>query len=94
VRSVAAEYKVALIDMHRSSAAVLAKYGAEESRKLFLQLKPGENPNYPKGIEDNTHFNPLGAKVMARLAADGIRELRLKLVRLMRSQSETAGYVR
>ena len=94
VRSVAAEYKVALIDMHRSSAAVLAKYGAEESRKLFLQLKPGENLNYPKGIEDNTHFNPLGAKVMARLAADGIRELRLKLVRLMRSQSETAGYVR
>ena len=94
VRSVAAEYKVALIDMHRSSAAVLAKYGAEESRKLFLQLKPGENPNYPKGIEDNTHFNPLGAKVMARLAADGIRELRLKLVRLMRSQSETAEYVR
>src|SRR6184192_4123617 len=88
VRSVAAEYKVALIDMHRSSAAVLAKYGAEESRKLFLQLKPNESPNYPKGIEDNTHFNPLGAKVMARLAADGIRELRLKLVRLMRSQSE------
>ena len=42
----------------------------------------------------NTHFNPQGAKVMARLAADGIRELRLKLVRLMRSQSETAEYVR
>src|SRR5439155_6356712 len=41
VRSVAAEYRVPLIDMHRSSAAALARYGAEGSRKLFLQLKPG-----------------------------------------------------
>jgi len=94
VRSVAAEFKVALIDMHRSSAAVLSKYGAEDSRKLFLQLRPNANPNYPNGIEDNTHFNPMGAKVMARLAAEGIREQRLKLVRFMKSQSETAEYVR
>src|SRR2546421_4540514 len=62
VRSVAAEYRVALIDMHRSSAAVLAKYGAEDSRKLFLQLKANQNSNYPNGIEDNTHFSPMGAK--------------------------------
>src|SRR5438128_328393 len=88
VRSVAAEYKVALIDMHRSSAAVLSKYGAEDSRKLFLQLKPNENPNYPNGIEDNTHFNPLGAKVMASLAAEGIREQRLRLARAMKPHNE------
>jgi lysophospholipase L1-like esterase len=94
VRSVAAEYKVALIDMHRSSSAVLEKYGAEESRKLFLQLKPGENPNYPKGIEDNTHFNPLGAKVMARLAAEGIREQRLRLVRDLKPHNEQPIFVR
>src|SRR5438067_527175 len=55
VRSVAAKYKVALIDMHRSSAALLAKYGAEGSRRLFLQLKANENPNYPNGIEAYTH---------------------------------------
>ena len=84
VRSVAAEHKVALIDMHRSSAAVLAKYGAEESRKLFLQLKPNENPNYPNGIEDNTHFNPLGAEVMAGLAADGIRQQRLTIAKSLK----------
>ena len=79
VRSVAAEHKVALIDMHRSSAAVLAKYGAEESRKLFLQLKPNENPNYPNGIEDNTHFNLFGAEEMAKLAIEGVRESKIKL---------------
>src|ERR687883_1662895 len=72
VRGVAREQKVALIDMHRKSERVLKQYGPEESRKLFLQLKPGENPNYPQGVEDNTHFSPLGADIMAGLAVDGI----------------------
>jgi lysophospholipase L1-like esterase len=83
-RRVAAEQKVALIDMHRMSEKVLVKYGPEESRKLFLQLKAGENPNYPNGVEDNTHFSPLGADVMAGLAADGFRELKLGLVKFMK----------
>jgi lysophospholipase L1-like esterase len=77
VRAVAGEYKASLIDMHRKSEAVLKRYGPEESKKLFLQLKPGENPNYPKGIEDNTHFNPAGAEEMAKLVAEGIREQKL-----------------
>ena len=62
VREVATEYKAPLIDMHRKSETVIKNYGPEESKKLFLQLKPGENSNYPKGIEDNTHFNPAGPK--------------------------------
>ena len=86
VRRAAAEYKVVLIDMHRSSAAVLRQYGVEGSRKLFLQLKPGENPNYPNGIEDNTHFNPLGAKVMASLAVERVRESRLPLVKYLKKR--------
>ena len=84
VRGVAAEQRVALIDMHRKSEKVLKGYGAEESRKLFLQLKPGENPNYPQGIEDNTHFSPLGAETMARLAVEGISEQRLGLAKFLK----------
>lgn len=81
VRAVAAENNVPLIDMHRKSERVLKQYGVEDSKKLFLQLKPNENANYPKGIEDNTHFSPLGAKIMAGLAVEGIRELKLGLAR-------------
>ncbi len=81
VREVAAGQKVPLIDMHRASERVLVGYGPEESRKLFLQLKPGENPNYPNGVEDNTHFNPRGAEEMAALAVEGIRERRLGLAK-------------
>ena len=84
VRSVAMEYRVPLIDMHRGSAKILEQYGPEESRKLFLQLQPNENPNYPKGIEDNTHFSPVGAEVMASLAVDGIRELKLGLSKCLK----------
>jgi lysophospholipase L1-like esterase len=83
-RRVAAEQKVPLIDMHRMSEKVLVKYGPEESRKLFLQLKPGENPNYPQGVEDNTHFSPAGADVMASLAVEGIREQRLGLAKFLK----------
>ena len=83
-RRVAAEQKVALIDMHRLSEKVLVKYGPEESRKLFLQLKAGENPNYPQGVEDNTHFSPFGADLMAALAVDGFREQKLRLVKFLK----------
>lgn len=85
VRAVAAEYKVAMIDMHRKSERVIKQYGVEESRRLFLQLKPDENPNYPKGVEDNTHFSPLGAKIMAGLAVEGIREQKLGLAKYLKA---------
>src|SRR5688500_10156147 len=62
VRAVARETNVPLIDMHKLSEAVIVKYGVEDSKKLFLQLKPGDSVNYPQGIEDNTHFSPLGAE--------------------------------
>ncbi|HEX6558586.1 MAG TPA: pectate lyase [Longimicrobiales bacterium] len=90
VRSVADELHVAFIDMDRKSAALLASYGPEASRQLFLQLKAGENPNYPQGVADNTHFNPAGAAAMAGLAIDGIREQKLNLAKYLKSPAEHA----
>jgi lysophospholipase L1-like esterase len=90
VRKVAAEWKVPLIDMHRSSEKVLREYGAEPARKLFLQLKPGENTNYPQGVEDNTHFNQVGAEVMAGLAVAGIREVKLPIAKYLRAGSKSS----
>jgi Lysophospholipase L1 and related esterases len=79
VRSIAHEYKVPLIDMHKSSEALIVKYGVEGSRKLFLQLKSGENANYPNGVDDNTHFSPLGAEEMAKLVIKELNEAKTKL---------------
>ena len=83
-RAVAAEQKVPLIDMHRKSEAIIKRYGQEDSKKLFLILREGENPNYPKGVDDNTHFSPIGAEEMAKAAVEGIRETRLKLRKYLR----------
>jgi lysophospholipase L1-like esterase len=79
VREVAKEYKTPLIDMHRMSEKVLVNHGVEESKKLFLQLQAGENPNYPNGVNDNTHFNPRGAEEMVKLAVEGIKEQKIGL---------------
>lgn len=84
VRAVAREYKVPLIDMHRSSEKFIISQGVEGSRKLFLQLKPGENANYPNGVDDNTHFSPLGADEMAMLAVADIKAGRLKLAKYLK----------
>ena len=72
-RSVAKNLKVPLIDMHRASEKVLKDLGVEKSRTFFLQLKAGENVNYPNGVEDNTHFNPTGAEEMAKLVIGDIK---------------------
>jgi lysophospholipase L1-like esterase len=80
VRQVAVAEKVTLIDHDRSSMAIYSKMGEETSRLLFLQLKPDEHPNYPVGKEDNTHFNELGARLMAQLV---LQEIKLKIPELM-----------
>ena len=84
VRAAAKELNVSLIDMHRASEVVIVRHGVEGSRKLFLQLKPGENANYPNGIDDNTHFSPLGAEEMARLAVEGIRSGKIGLAKFLK----------
>jgi lysophospholipase L1-like esterase len=89
VRAVASELKAPLIDMHRRSERVITERGVEDSKTLFLQLKPGEHANYPKGVEDNTHFSPLGAELMAREAVAGIRELKLGLAKLLKKSDST-----
>jgi lysophospholipase L1-like esterase len=73
-REVAKEQNVILIELDEKSRALYQQFGAEGSRLLFLQLKPGEHPNYPDGRDDNTHFNELGARLIAQIVLKDIRE--------------------
>lgn len=84
VREVAKRERVALIDMNRSSGDALRLFGPEASSALFLQLAPGENVNYPNGIQDNTHFSPFGARIIAGLAVEGLRASGLDLAKHLR----------
>lgn len=76
VKALALREQVCLIDLDGLSMDLYRELGKEYSRLLFLQLKPGEHPNYPEGKEDNTHFNELGARLIAQLV---LKEIRSKL---------------
>ena len=79
VRTVARDTQTPLIDLDQQSQELLQRFGVENSKFLFLQLAPGEHPNYPDGKEDNTHFNELGARQMAQLVLASIKALHLDL---------------
>ena len=79
VRQAAAETHTPLIDLDKESADLLNEWGVERSKDLFDYAAPGEHPNYPKGKEDNTHFNELGARKMAEIVLHDIQRLQLPL---------------
>jgi len=79
VREVAAEYKVPLIDLDQMSIQLFQQFGEKNTPLLFMQLAPGENPDYPLGIHDNTHFNTYGARHIAELVLQGIKKDNLEL---------------
>lgn len=74
-REVATAQHVPLIDLDQLSMTLYQQFGKENSKWLFLQLKPGEHPNYPDGRDDNTHFNELGARLIAQIILKEIRTL-------------------
>lgn len=79
VREVAAQNKIALIDLDRKSQQLLQEFGPDKSKLLFMHLAPGEHPNYPKGKVDDTHFNELGARLVAQLILADIKAQKLSL---------------
>jgi lysophospholipase L1-like esterase len=80
VREVAAQMNVPLIDLDEMSLKLFQQFGEKNSTLLFMQLAPGENPDYPSGVHDNTHFNAYGARHIAELVLQGINNLHLELV--------------
>ena len=78
VRKLADSLHIPLIDMERKTAKVLAELGDEPSKKLFNYVDSG-NVNYPSGKKDDTHLSPYGAKIVAGLVAEGVKETKTGL---------------
>jgi lysophospholipase L1-like esterase len=79
VRTVAQEQNVPLIDLDKEAQALIQKFGPDDSKMLFNYLTPGENPNYPDGKSDDTHFSELGARKVAEIVLADIKALKLDL---------------
>jgi lysophospholipase L1-like esterase len=76
---VAKQYNVPLIDLDKRSRELFQQLGPGNAKLLFMQLEPGENPSYPDGQKDNTHFNAYGARRIAELVLQQIQDLHLGL---------------
>ncbi|MEW2574503.1 rhamnogalacturonan acetylesterase [Streptomyces sp. NPDC047070] len=78
-KAVAQEEGAPLVDLAALSRAYLDGIGVEASKGIFLCLTAGQYPNFPNGVQDNTHFQERGAVEMARLVARAVAGLGLPL---------------
>lgn len=82
VRKLADSLDLPLIDMHHKTEKLIVDLGEVASIKLFNHVDSG-HVNYPKGKIDNTHLSPEGAKVIAGLVANGIKENKISLAKYL-----------
>ncbi len=83
VREVAAEQKVALIDLNAMSKTLFEAMGPEGTLKAFMHYPVNSFPGQTEAIADNTHFNSYGAYELARCIVHGIREANLPLTKFL-----------
>ncbi len=67
VRELAAALNVPLVDLTALTKSYFERIGPAATNDLFMNLDPGEFPNYPDGNADNTHLREEGARAIAKL---------------------------
>ena len=71
-----ADYRgVRLLDMEKATEALLSELGDEPSKALFNWQEKG-HPNYPDGVQDNTHLSHTGAVQLAKISLKLLEESR------------------
>jgi lysophospholipase L1-like esterase len=83
VRELAAQQKVALIDLNAMSKTLFEAMGPDGTLKAFMHYPEGSFPGQEAAIADNTHFNSYGAYELARCIVHGIREDKLPLAKFL-----------
>lgn len=84
VRMVANDLNVPFVDMQLLTEQLEIAYGPENSKKLHLHFKEGEEPYYPKGKDDDTHLSKLGADLEAKLAANSLKNMKTGLEKFIK----------
>jgi len=75
VRNLAAEKGIPLIDLKKDSRDLYLSLGEEKTAALFVRMSKGENPDFPDGHDDKTHFNAEGADRICALVVAGMRRI-------------------
>lgn len=80
VKSVAKETGVPIVDMEALTVEWLNKYGEKKNRSFFHKYEPGISKIFPKGLDDNTHYNEKGARKAASLFVKNIKDQKIKIL--------------
>ncbi len=83
MREVAAQQKVALIDLNAMSKTLFEAMGPEGTLKAFMHYPADSFPGQTTAISDDTHFNSYGAYELARCIVRGIREANLPITKFL-----------
>ncbi|MFD1185174.1 rhamnogalacturonan acetylesterase [Pontibacter rugosus] len=76
-KAVAKELNVQLIDLTQLSMDGFTAKGQDYvTNNYFMNLPAGKYEAYPDGQEDNTHFQPEGAKAVAQMVFNGMKQLK------------------
>lgn len=74
---VAREMNADWFDLNQASMDLFSAKGRDYvSRNYFMNLPSGVYPAYPDGLEDNTHFQPEGARAVAQLVFDALKKIK------------------
>ncbi|MEK6476209.1 rhamnogalacturonan acetylesterase [Catalinimonas sp. 4WD22] len=87
MRILAEKEEIPLIDLHKKSFKLFSELGPEKTKKIFLWLEEGEHKNYPKGIEDNSHFSEQGAIALSRLVVEEMQRLDLPIASPLKKEN-------
>ncbi|WP_066195807.1 rhamnogalacturonan acetylesterase [Gracilibacillus timonensis] len=74
VKQLAKEEEVFIVDLAYQSKKYFEEIGKNLTKNIFMWAAPGKYKNFPKGIQDNTHFSEFGAFKIANLVVKGIKE--------------------
>ncbi len=77
MRQLGASEAVPVVDLTTLSRDHWEMLGSERTKDVFLWLDPLQHPNYPDGVQDNTHFQAHGAIEVARLIAQDLQRQKL-----------------
>ena len=66
-KKLARELCVPFVDANAITHSLVESYGPEQSKQLFMWVPAGKYEFAPNGKQDDTHLNPEGARLIARL---------------------------
>ncbi len=70
---------IPVIDLDAMSRKLLQQFGPENGKYIFMYVDSLQNPHYPNGRKDWTHFSEYGARRMAELVLNEIKQQQIPL---------------